>query len=200
MKGKTTLALVCISIASTSALAIDIQHGKLLKHKEWTTGNVTKTAFTVKPSSELLKLKKPVQATNLSSSDHFGMSYSKGNNAVGNQNERGEVTGFHAIQIHNSSNGSQRYRFDFSICAETSSNTTACSFYSDEIELDTGGIAMVALDSIIDPLFTDSGDFKTFSSTFLSAYDNELNSYVPHSASTSESTITIAEAKKANIH
>ena len=88
MKKKILLGLMLASVASANSFAMEIMHGKLISHKEWTKGNI-KASFKdiqIKPASlTALKLKDAVGVdTDVVSANSYTFPY-VANNVVVNQ-------------------------------------------------------------------------------------------------------------------
>lgn len=192
MKGKLLLGLALTSMISASAFAMEIHNGKLLKHKEWTTGNLIGTSAKKFSKAEVLKFKENLKLNGVAISDHMTMSYSMANATTGVAGERADVNGVQFAFLLNDSEGTQVYSVFNSICAATSDKTTECMFYQDEIMLDAQGYAFDLQQPSIQPIFNANGSYNTTVMTVIAVEDERYNGFVAESVSQSSGVVIIS--------
>ncbi|OGT44199.1 MAG: hypothetical protein A3F42_04150 [Gammaproteobacteria bacterium RIFCSPHIGHO2_12_FULL_37_34] len=181
MRKKIILGFAIASMA-TSAFALEIYKGRLITHKEWTTGNA-KGFF--KASKMIPELK----AKGLDAEHSYSYIYSYAASIKSSVNTPVNVSGENYISLYNDTRTKELYHYTFSVCARNSDHTAQCAYYYDEIELEPGGYANSAEQPILQVTFAKPGNYNGWASTSLSK-DQESASVGSHSRS--ESTIEIS--------
>lgn len=174
-------------VLSANSFAFDIYKGKIVSHKEWTTGNVSAVLKKADLKSALLKMKKQDQ-------DNFAYSYlfAKISNATGVVGVPTEVAGGHDIYVQNDTASSKVYNYNINVCVNTSAQESSCAFYFDEITLEPGGYFSNAAEPAVMVKFNQSGDYKIFASSYLWVKDVQGHQTSQNTAE-SQATLTVLD-------
>lgn len=128
MKKKLLLACMAFtSIIATHAFAADISKGKVIQHKEWSTGQV-KAVFH--------EVKKPLLKSN---EGRATVTTSDIDVAYGTVGIPVTVSATTRIYIRNMTGTTQTFRYNAAVCANTTAQDLECAHYFDVIELEPDG-------------------------------------------------------------
>lgn len=123
------LCFALTAFISSQVYAVEIFKGKILQHKEWSTGQAKAVFKEVKN----LNLK-----ANLNNSSAM-MTTSLADIVHGTVGIPVEVKGVSSGSIRNQTESVQTYYYNATVCAETNPFNTDCIYYNDKIELQPGG-------------------------------------------------------------
>src|SRR4029078_9068343 len=112
------LSLALAGAVSTNCFAYEIHKGKLLEHKEWTTG-AAKGTFISTPSNKM----KPAS----SATGNFEI-YSSASPAKSLSGSSAKILGDTSIYISNYTDHTQEYRYTISVCGMMADNLENCLF------------------------------------------------------------------------
>jgi hypothetical protein len=144
MKGKFVLSVMIISMFSVDANALEIKKGKLIEHKEWTTGNVQGfIKEKIKDTKDKLISLQQLQVMNMSESvpheDNILVS-----NKIDTINiplgSASEIPGYVNVDITNFTSTPQIYNITSKLCViHIPDYDDQCFLTSDKIQLDPNG-------------------------------------------------------------
>lgn len=154
---KMKLIASCFALTAFMAsqvYAVDIYKGKILQHKEWSTGK-GKVIF------------KEIKNKNLRSNVGEAIaSFSTVDVVYGTVGVPVEVQGTSSGYIKNTTDSPQIFSFNTAVCAETNPFNTECLFYYDRYELEPGGhVHIEGIQPSISATFADAGEHNIFVST-----------------------------------
>jgi hypothetical protein len=142
MKGKLLLGFTLISIANSSGYAMEIVKGKLLSHKETTTGEAK---FVVKDIKlDMNKRLNKLKAKKLFVQDNkydFISIINHAYPAFGVVGDGVIVSGNADIAIDNNTFTTHTYTASTILCSMVSAEMNICGFATDKFQLDPGGHA-----------------------------------------------------------
>lgn len=188
MKIKASLLCLTITaIASANSFALELYKGRVINHKEWTTGNV-KATFKDSMKNATSQFKNKMMTK---SDSTYASIYSNGLNTKGATGVPVTINGNHSIYVMNDTQAAQQYNYTLSICANTSENTTQCAYYYDEIQLEAGGYVVVDKAPVLEVKFSQPGIYKSHTSTNLMTRP-DVNSLHMVSGSSSENSVEIS--------
>lgn len=176
MKNKISLlAVVLAGVVTTNASALEIHKGKIIAHKEWTTG-IAKGSF---KSKALVK-------KNVEDMGNFYV-YT---NAQGGKAQAGIVTtinGQTQVFIQNASNETKQYSYNMSVCSDTTEHTASCvlSFYT--IEVEPNGDFSDSSTPELRLIYDKAGKYNTYVNTFVSTNLSSSQGYFQANSSSSSS-------------
>lgn len=161
MKIKLIISMAIAAAVGSNAFALDISNGKVISHKEWATAGA-KAAYL------------PGTKSRQSIQDIKGMKLSASSNAVYSDTESttariGEpvtVGNDGYIWIYNSSESTQNYQFNYSICAEQNANITECVYSEDRIELQPHGYLSDSRKPTVTMKYDTPGSYNIYASAF----------------------------------
>lgn len=135
MKKLSILCLALTTAMSTQVFSMEIYNGKILDHKEWTTGGARATyIYNAKTKGHLRHLSNLEDENNFS--DMLTSSIASDFASIGKSLEI--QNGYH-LSFSNQSKSKKRYRYTFSVCATDDSNLSQCAHFSNSVELNPGG-------------------------------------------------------------
>jgi hypothetical protein len=159
MKGKLLLGLTIATLISANTFALEIYKGKLLKHKEWSTGGAQGSFKNV--ATNLADFKLHANKTT-KSSEPFLQAFT---HAAHTKTLVGATTlpyGQYQIYIYNDTDSSQTYRYFLDVCVELSANQTKCISYFDELSLEAGGYAVTTEQPMLLVNYDTPGNYKIY--------------------------------------
>lgn len=162
MKQYWLLPLAFAAAISTSANAINIKHGKVIKHKEWTTDGVKGSSTTFTPeikSVPALKRTKDGYKHYFISSDMLAGKYNTGESVT--------IESMHSFSVINESQSTNTYTLIASTCVQFKEHFLRCAYYMDEIELEPNGSFTLGVKPAVRPTFTEPGTFAGFGYSIL---------------------------------
>ena len=136
MKGKLLLGLTIATLISANSFALEIYKGKLIKHKEWTTGGVKSSVINAATNTSHLKLNTALASK---SATPYLETFSFGGDISGYVGNLVQVIGNNEVYVHNYSDTSQTYYYTLNVCADAGNKEDKCIFYFDEFSLDPDG-------------------------------------------------------------
>lgn len=163
MKGKLLLSVTIASLFSINAFALNIQKGHLMSHKEWSTGNLS---YSFKNQKNLATIS--ITPSNKSNSDET--LNTQITPATGITNSPVTLTATDSLSITNNSTSSKTFSYVQSICVNTTSRQ--CAYYSDQIQLDPGGSAVIANTPLLSISFDSQGNYSTETSEYITDENN----------------------------
>lgn len=148
---KTFLALAVIAsigvFTSVNALATEITKGRMIKHKEWTTGNVLSYSLkATTPKQMALKFKTFQQKTHPNSANISMSMLDSISPAIAET--KVEITGTSVVGAKNTSNETKQYEITSQLCTDNDP-LTACVFIYDAIELEAGGMFIYDINPVV---------------------------------------------------
>lgn len=136
---KILIGLLVSCIASSSIFALEITQGKLLRHKEWTTGNIIKATYTTKAnlfSADIEKL--------ISKKDHISSSiytFSGTDTQNGKVLEPATAIGYSSVMMMNGSKNTKTYLYTLETCITPVEGQYNCAIYQDTIDVEPNSMA-----------------------------------------------------------
>ena len=188
MKGKIILSLVAASLVSSGSFALEIYKGRIVNHKEWTTGNVKAILKAGDPRKN--KMAQLNNRTTQNNSTYASVS-SDIDYVEGTANTPLQLSGDHYVFIANDTATAQSYHYYFSICAESSDRTGQCAYFHDEIQLEAGGYFNSSEEPELQLTFEKPGLFKTYTNSSVSNSSDENSAYSLQTSASSASMINI---------
>lgn len=182
MKGKLLLGLVLVTI-TTSSFALEIDKGRVINHKEWTTGNAKGFFKPGKMTNEMMK------GQGWHGNSSYSSLYSYASSTQGTVNTPVNIEGDNYIYAHNDTEKDEIYHYTFSICAHNSDHTAQCAYYYDELVLQPGGSASSSEIPSLQVTFTKPGKYRSDVSSYL--YKEQDGLYV-HNGSTADGSVEIS--------
>jgi hypothetical protein len=165
--------LLCLSIAaalSANAMAFEIQKGKVISQKQWTTdGAVALFSAKNKPILPTLNIGKAARSQN--ASFNVTANVSPLDATVGNPVD---IYTYNNAFIINLSDNINNYRIDFDICVEMPDHLTRCAFGYKNISLDSGGSFSDYDSPGLQPTFDKPGLYKVRTSVTLATDSNPI--------------------------
>lgn len=148
MKKKFLAGLILISAISANSFAMEIPNGKLIKHREWTTGNIKSASF------KQTKMKQAFDFKRLQSNDNRSSFALMKNNRLGAFTRSDGATYLYSdndIGLYNFSQNQQTFDVKISMCTQDSENYSFnCYDTSDTISLEKNS----RLDYRMSPIIT----------------------------------------------
>lgn len=147
MVRKLIASVVLLSLTGASAYAMEISKGKLLSHKEWTTGNVIKSSF-LEVNKKQNTLLSSIWSKNTLGSKVIPMDIDvlftgarifAGQMLPGVVGEEVTLFGFTRHAIDNRSASMQTYQLYSTLCAQTGMGTGTCATSEDDVSIEPGG-------------------------------------------------------------
>jgi hypothetical protein len=172
MKKLLTLALVVLSANSFA----QINHGRLIKHQEWTTGDA-RVVF----KSEA---KKALKSSNEQRS--VVLTYATLYPAKASTGVMSNLTSHNGVTIANDTEKAQTYDIEFGTCVDTGAGSQQCGFYEDEVELQPNGTYELYTSPELNLIFDKQGSYKTQTFSFIQGVDLE------RIYSTTENTVEVS--------
>lgn len=200
MKGKLLFAIALIAAASSNVFSMEIVKGKLLTHKEWTTGNVKSIVKDInidsKKTERLLSQHKNDPNTYVYSHARFPFMLSP----IIRTGEIASIDGQTSTIILNNATTNKIYTITDSVCSDTSPEEApqgpiqlrTCSFRMHQIFLDAGGYIVLAQNPGVTRSFDEAGTYNLSVSTSIISDDNEHVTY----STSDEKRIYVSPAQK----
>lgn len=162
MKFTTLVGAVCAAVIFSQAYALQIHKGRLISHKEWSTGNAIPAFLpgTLHAKKSLMEAPIQVLAETGSESVRIGDSVSVGNNAL--------------IQVLNNSNEIKSYVASLEFCAFLQNHITDCMFSEDIVELEPYGDLDLAKKLLLTLKFTKAGVHEIRARSIVIGEDDEI--------------------------
>lgn len=170
MKGKIILGLSVIALAvGSSGYAMEITKGKLLSHKEHSTGKIKATMKEMK-----FDVKKEIANFKAAGSlvqDNGDRIYVKENmyDASGITGQDTDLSGSSHIYIVNNTDTNHTYTINTIICAEQD----ACNYITDVIDLDPAGVAVAVRAPTITFSYDTAGEYQIGLASMISREDED---------------------------
>ncbi|OAI46606.1 hypothetical protein AYO45_06250 [Gammaproteobacteria bacterium SCGC AG-212-F23] len=177
MKIKWLTCFLITTALSANTFAVDITKGRVLEHKEWTTGNAriffnnANAKKAVAFSSQHHQLKKAANndtdtASFRDDNDNAPTSYVYAGTqpASGVVGKSVDIKGENFAYVVNTTNQKQLYYYYSSLCvmsAHPSPNQNDCAYYRDSIELDPAGEANFSEGPVLQVVMDHADNFKT---------------------------------------
>jgi hypothetical protein len=156
MKKKLTLTLLLLlSLVSANCFAYEIHKGKLISHKEWTTGKAT-GSFVHVPMPNLLINRKAGDVFELKLNNYEILP------AKGTAGTETLVTGNNYIWFTNASDNTLTYNFELFTCAFTSQRTENCIHIEDTFSVEPGGSFSYSVSPKLAVVFDAPGSYVTY--------------------------------------
>lgn len=176
MKIKFLLACVVMATLSTNASALQIHKGKLLSHKEWSTGKAKLSLAKAIIAKRSLKDNTDGTWSSLTSEIHP---------ATGLVNQMIAIKNEANIYLQNNSDHEQTYELRFSICAMPAKDSYDCVDTWDTIQLQPGGHFSDPDALVLNIAFDQPGEYTIFSDSSMwteywanSAYSSSESSVI----------------------
>ena len=187
---KILISAVFLSVMSSSSFALEIYKGQITKHKEWNTGNA-KVFF--KQGS----VKNTLATEALKMDQSYAYVASNAEPGEGKVGEPVTVKGNHNLYVMNNTKSTQTYFYTLSLCAETTSHTSQCGYYQDEIQLEPNGYFNASEEPVLQIKFDKPGSYKTSVASHLnSSYDSPT---VMQTSSSSNNQIIIQASDQSKL-
>lgn len=152
---KIIIGLLVSCIASSSTFALKITQGKVLKHKEWTTGNITKATYTTKDNAFSADIKKIASEGNDITSSIF--TFAGTNTLNGKAFEPAVATGYSSIIMTNASNETKTFLFTLETCVNLADGKQNCAIRQDTIDVEPNTSALNTQNPSIEYTFDKAG-------------------------------------------
>ncbi len=172
MVKKTFFCFASLAIISSSSFAVEIENGRLLQHKEWSTGNIKvsfqpqniQTIISKLDKNKLEMSNQSLQSNKYHVNDEGEILVAIGSElapAKGVVNLPITVTGNQFFGVKNRSSIAQKYAYTFSICVYPSGSAPQCANYADTVELQAGGKFINHLAPVLQFTANKAGTYKT---------------------------------------
>ena len=194
MKGKLLLCGTLTTLFCANSFAMEIYKGRIIEHKEWTTGNAK---ITFKPSdAREARLKFDQQKKQSQNAGAFISTYA--DSIKGNVGQPITVTGSHIIDVRNDTQATQRYTYILSLCTNTSNHQAQCGYYYDTVELESGGYIFNSYTPMLQVQFDNAGTYTNYAQTLVhTSLESNSSNFNLEMNSNSNATITISDSSKA---
>ena len=164
MKMKLLISAVIAAAVCSNAFALHITKGKLISHKEWTTGNAIAS---YQPGTKTLQsMKRTLAKLDVNPSTPIFLA-SETRNAVAHVGERVSVNNNAFIWVKNNTESTRNYYYNFNICATKSDSIIECVYAYEQIELEPNGEFNNALSPELTVKFNEPGVYETTASSFV---------------------------------
>lgn len=183
MKIKLLVSMAIAAAVGSNAFAVQITKGKLVSHKEWTTGGAVAAYLPgTKSLDSLLRDKSMMKQTRIQPYHYVSADTAPVHGLVG---EALSISNDAYVYAYNGSNEIQKYSYTFDICTNRSEHINECVYTFDEIELQPGGNFYNASQPVLKVKFDKPGTYQTIASSYI--FSNGLSS-----GSASIADITVA--------
>lgn len=192
MKWNQLILTATLSLISMNALAIEISHGKLLNHKEWTKGNVKgsiQDITSINPA-EKIKLLKSTQFDNNTHEDGIYIETNVDQKYV--QQNNTTVFGTMFSYVENMTPSTQTYTIKTRLCIlDRKIANFDCIFVSDTVQLDSHGFFYLSRAPQLDYDFSGANATTDYILTINSyAQRSDQTTYFATSSSTTLSVLS----------
>lgn len=192
MKGKLLLGLALVSFISANTYAVEIYKGKIIKHKEWSTGTIKVTFKDTKLKLFDLKVS-PLHKAN----DAIPYIQSHANAPVfrGTVGIATPINSEHMVIMQNATTSTQTLYYNFGVCLTTAPHVEECTYSYDEVMLEPGGHIYMPQIADASTTFSEPGSYRFNVSTNAGLVDPDGHMSVL-GASLSESDVVITGNKR----
>ncbi|TAK71560.1 MAG: hypothetical protein EPO11_11130 [Gammaproteobacteria bacterium] len=167
---KSLVSLTLISLVSANSFALELYKAKVISHKEWTTGDI-KASFNP-GKSNMSKLKNKTSSTNTDST--YADVEAATTFTMGQVGAMVNLAGRHQMYVSNNTQSTQKYFYQFTLCANVSDNLQQCANYYDVLEIEAGGYAYASIEPELQLIFSKAGNYPVYASTYLASEDSSL--------------------------
>lgn len=191
MKGKILLFTAAVTaLVGANTFAAEIHKGKLLSHKEWSTGNL-KFSFAKANSADLAKLVQSQKLAGKSGSYTMAtLSFATAQSAA--VGEAVTLTGMNRAEFINATDSTQKYGYISGVCTDVSATESQCAYYYDQFELEPQGSYGTDAQPTLQYTYAQPG---SYSKTIFSYVDTEDGDVLNESASNAIIDVTDSHKK-----
>jgi hypothetical protein len=184
MKIKLLVSMAIAAAVGSNAFALEISKGKLISHKEWSTGGAIASS---QPGSKTLESVMRRHKSMLKSENSVSYYFLEAETApaTGRVGEPVSVSNNAFVYARNDTSETQTYNYNFSICTNKSDHIIECVYAGDVIELLPGGFFSNTAQPVLTVKFDKPGSYSTMADSIV--YVNNVKS----SFSTSIADITL---------
>jgi hypothetical protein len=162
MKLTPIIGIALAAAISSNAFAVEVTKGKVLKHKEWSTGKVkasyAKGSKTLAAMKQKIKLDGPVPTYTFAETRPVSV----------NAGDTFSISNDSFTFIHNNTSEVHYYTMESSICVERTDNAVECVYSWDYVELQPDGDITAVSMPTLTTSFADAGTYHTDASTYFS--------------------------------
>jgi len=168
MKGKIILCASLVALLSANSFALEIYKGRIVSHKEWTTGDA-KVVYKPANKNTLIKFKQQRMQSQEGASGYVSTYIDQTQGATSTPIY---INGSHYFYIINNTSSTQTYNYTLETCAFDSANTAKCAYYFDAVQLEPNGYLEEVNEPQLQVQFDKAGTYQTFASAYVQNYDN----------------------------
>jgi hypothetical protein len=170
---KILIGILIAGLTSSSAFALKITQGKLLSHKEWTTGNIIKATYATHAELSSKDIEKLIY--NQHKSLISGVYTSSTAEALeGKILTPTTATGSGLAVMHNGSKKAQTFTYTLQTCIDLRDGQKNCAVYEDMIEVEPDSMAFSTKEPSVQFTFDHAGDYPIIVNAYTSALEMPL--------------------------
>lgn len=169
MKCKFILGTIALSLLSASSFALQIENGKLINHKEWTSGKVSgfiKDVKVAKNKFDTLRQMKTNADTNegILAANRIYVPLSP------QVDQSTDISGFSELYLENYGQTMQNYEINSQLCIFKPQNPTPsdCVVTTDTVQLNPGGFVLMGRMPKLTTVLAESGMYTSMLYTVIS--------------------------------
>ncbi len=174
MQIKLFISAIAAAAMASNAFAVEIKNGRLLSHKEWTTGSAT-ASFS--PGTKTLQdiLRKHPQMKSISSLPTSVASDARPTTGRVGETIAANNDGF--VFVVNDTEETREYRYTILMCAQKTDNMQECAYSFDHIELEAGGVFYASKLVALKVKFDKPGLYEAYGEAFVFTNSKIMSSY-----------------------
>lgn len=161
MKKQYIILSLLSLLTATNCFAVDIYNGKIIKHKQWTTGEAKAIFHETKDMND--------QSTSID--DTVSMTSSDVGTVQGVVGKPVEIKSNHYSYLVNHTDKAQSFHYTMGTCAVAANHKEHCAYYFDEVKLQPKGYLTKMLEPTLSLTFDKPGTYDLYAFTDLGGHD-----------------------------